>query len=97
MKYDVKAMNENPCVYKADVYGITLKTAFRVKLFKLWKEGNMPALRQMLEDNGLGQDKIGLRLFDQLITAFQMSGYPLNKKDEYLALNGAPEDNPLIL
>ena len=38
MKYDVKAMNENPCVYKADVYGITLKTAFRVKLFKLWKD-----------------------------------------------------------
>ena len=97
MKYDVKAMKENPCVYKADAYGITLKTAFRVKLFKLWKEGNMTALRQMLEDNGLGQDKTGLRFFDQLIVAFQMSGYPLNKKDEYRALNGAPEDNPLIL
>ena len=97
MKYDVKAMRENPCVYKADAYGITLKTAFRVKLFKLWKEGNMPALKQMLEDNGLGLDKTGLRFFDQLITAFQMSGYPLYKKDEYFTLNGAPEDNPLIL
>lgn len=97
MKYDVKAMKENPCVYKADAYGITLKTAFRVKLFKLWKEGNMPALKQTLEDNGLGQDKTGPRFFDQLIAAFQMSGYPLNKKDEYRALNGEPEDNPLIL
>ena len=94
--YDVKAMKENPCVYKADSYGITLKTAFRIKLFKLWKEGNMPSLKQMLEDNGLGQAKTGRRFFDQLISAFQMSGYPLNKKDEYRALNGEPEDNPLI-
>ena len=56
----------------------------------------MAAMRQMLEDNGLGQDKTGRMFFDQLITAFQMGGYPLNKRDEYRALDGKPADNPLI-
>lgn len=96
MDYDLKELKENPCVYKADYRTITLKTAFRVKLFMLWKQGDMPAMRQMLEDNGLGPDKAGRFFIDKLILGFQMNGYPLNKKDEYRALDGEPEDNPLI-
>ena len=96
MDYDLKELKENPCVYKADYRSITLKTAFRVKLFMLWKQGDMPAMRQMLEDNGLGPDMTGRYFIDKLVLSFQMAGYPLNKKDEYRALDGKAEDNPLI-
>ena len=50
----------------------------------------------LLADNGFSNEKTGRLFYDQLILGFQSGGYPLNKKDEYLALNGAPEDNPLI-
>ena len=96
MDYDLKTLKKNPCVYKADYRSITLKTAFRVQLFTLWKQGDMPAMRQMLEDNGLGPDMTGRYYIDKLVLSFQMAGYPLNKKDEYRALDGEPEDNPLI-
>ena len=81
MDYDLKELKENPCVYKADYRSITLKTAFRVKLFMLWKQGDMPAMRQMLEDNGLGPDMTGRYFIDKLVLSFQMAGYPLNKKN----------------
>ena len=96
MDYDVKEMKANPCVYKADYRTITLRTDFRVKLFKCWKQGDMPAMDQMLEENGLGREKTGRLFYDHLICGFQSGGYPLNKRDEYLALKGQPEDNPLI-
>ena len=81
MENDLKTLKNNPCVYKADYRSITLKTDFRVKLFLLWKQGDMPAMRKMLEDNGLGPDKTGRYFVDKLVLGFQMNGYPLNKKD----------------
>ena len=96
MDYDVKEMKANPCVYKVDYRGITLKTDFRVKLFKCWKQGDMAAMDRLLEENGLGREKTGRLFRDQLICGFQSGGYPLNKRDEFIALNGQPEDNPLI-
>ena len=96
MSYDIKELKENPCVYKVDYRSITLKTTFRVELFKLWKQGDKAGLYKLLADNGFSKEKTGRLFYDQLILGFQNGGYPLNKKDEYLALNGAPEDNPLI-
>lgn len=96
MENILKTLKNNPNVYKADFRSITLKTSFRVKLFLLWKQGDMPAMRKMLEDNGLGPDKTGRGFVDKLVSGFRMNGYPLNKKDEYRALDGKPEDNPLI-
>ena len=96
MNYDSKEMKENPYVYKTDYRSITLKTAFRVELFKLWKQGDKAGLDRLLEDRGFGREKTGRLFYDQLILGFHNGGYPLNKKDEYLALDGEPEDNPLI-
>ena len=92
-RYKPEELKDNPYVYKVDRYNLKLETGFRIKLFHLWKAGDMDGIAQELEDKGLGPDKTGENYVEELSVGFKNSGYPVGHHD---AITSAPEENPLI-
>ena len=94
--YDEKELIKNPCVYKVSQWKLTLRTDFRIELFKLWKNGEMEAMEQKLKDNGLIPGVIEPNYAKVLIRSFKSSGYPVHKCDELVFCPDVIMDHPLI-
>lgn len=94
--YDEKELSKNPQVYKVDQWKLTLRTDFRIELFKLWRNGEMEEIEKSLKDNGFVLDVVGADFGNDLITSFKNSGYPLHKSDELTFCPDRLNEHPLI-
>ncbi len=92
-RYKPEELKDNPYVYKVDRLNLKLETGFRIKLFRLWKAGDMERIARELESKGLGPDKTGENYIEELAASFKNSGYPVG---HHGAVTSAPEENPLI-
>ncbi len=68
---------KNPVVDKADHRRIKLKTEFRIRLFRLWKNNDMEGIDRELTANGLGKEITGDLFRDNLINGFKSRGFPV--------------------
>ena len=94
--YDANKLAQNPNVHKADRCHLVLKTDFRIRLYRLWREGREEEIRCELEESGLGADVVGEGYCDRLIQSFKNSGYPAYKSDELALCPDKINENPLV-
>lgn len=94
--YDVKELLKNPKVSYADHWKFTLKLAYRIELFKVWKVNQSRVeVEKILEKDKLGRTIVGPDFCDSICTGFKSSGYPCPKnKEEILEITN--DENPLI-
>ena len=93
---DFTTLQTNRNVCYATRHRLVLKTEFRARLFKLWKNGEGSRIPAILTNAGLGTDVVGVEYLRQLLTDFKDYGYPLFMKWE---LELSPElyrSNPLL-
>lgn len=89
-------LKSNPCVYKVNARQVILKTEFRIKLYKLWRDGRLKDVESELSSNGLGMQQVGSNYLNSIFTSFKNSGFPLHHKSE-IALNpNVINENPII-
>ena len=95
--YDEKKLNMNPNVGKYDGFTLTLSIDFRVELYKEWRQTqDVGAVDRMLEENGLGKERIGLNYYMNLIRGFKNGGYPVYKNSEIAFITDYREENPIL-
>ena len=94
--YDAKELSKNPYVYKVDQWKLTLRTDFRIELYKLWRNGELEKIKQRLLENGLGPEMVGTDYGNVLLTSFKNSGYPVYKNDELTFSPEKMNEHPLI-
>ena len=95
--FDAEKLKKNPNVLKVDKWKLVLKTDFRIRLFRLWKDGQLEEIEKILLENGFSADKVGSDYGSTLIQSFKNSGYPLYKNEELTFSPDRINDHPLLV
>lgn len=96
MIVDFTTLQTNPNVCYATRHRLVLKTEFRTRLFKLWKNGEGSRIPSILARAGLGTDVVGVEYLRNLLTGFKDYGYPLFMKWELELSPELYKANPLL-
>lgn len=96
---DEKRLEENPVVrlYEVRKQRVHLRAEFRVELFKLWKDGKIDEMKELLDKHDLGIDQVGKEFINRLIAGFYQNGYPLHRRCEIEEIPDYEEKNPLVV
>jgi len=96
-QYEIKEIVNNPKAHYAENRSIELKTAYKIKLFNIWKENQSQLdVEMVLDKDGLGKSVTGPDFCQNLCNTFRSCGFPSYKYSEDMP-KPFVEDNPLVL
>lgn len=86
-------LERNPNVASVDNVTIRLKTEFRIYLYQMWRDHGRDAVKEELKRRGIPSEWNYRDYAQQVISGFEMGGYPIGKGKEEISLI---ENHPLV-